>query len=161
MIHSKENPFSSQSFPSDNTELRLLYDFHSQECVQFFDIHNCLFMRLHFSIGCNDYLVGLHDFVEASISTSLKSFLLIMCTDAPESTANSRSSSLPVDASKHVLFRESEECYSFWLVKFSPTFGQLPRCVEGTLLLPLCLLLRQILKIWSVRAALMRFTWAN
>ena len=41
------------------------------------------------------------------------------------------------------------------------TFGQLPRCFAGTLLLPLCLLLRPILKFWSVGAALVRFTWAN
>ena len=30
-------------------------DFHSQEYIQFFDIHRCLFMRLHFSIGGYDY----------------------------------------------------------------------------------------------------------
>ena len=35
-------------------------------------------------------IVGLHDFVKVSISASLKSFLLIICIDAPESTTNSR-----------------------------------------------------------------------
>ena len=34
---------------------RVLEDFHSQEYIQLFDIHNCLFMRLHFSIGGYDY----------------------------------------------------------------------------------------------------------
>ena len=34
---------------------RVLEDFHSQEYVQFFDVHCGLFMRLHFSIGCDDY----------------------------------------------------------------------------------------------------------
>ena len=34
---------------------RVFEDFHSQECVQFFDIHCSLFMRLHFSIGSYDY----------------------------------------------------------------------------------------------------------
>ena len=34
---------------------RVFEDFHSQECIQFFDIHNCLFMRLHFSTGGYDY----------------------------------------------------------------------------------------------------------
>ena len=34
---------------------RVMEDFHSQENIQFFDIHNCLFMRLHFSIGGYDY----------------------------------------------------------------------------------------------------------
>ena len=34
---------------------RVIEDFHSQEYIQIFDIHNCLFMRLHFSIGGYDY----------------------------------------------------------------------------------------------------------
>ena len=34
---------------------RVFEDFHSQKYIQFFDIHNCLFMRLHFSIGGYDY----------------------------------------------------------------------------------------------------------
>ena len=34
---------------------RVLEDFHCQEYIQFLDIHNCLFMRLHFSIGGYDY----------------------------------------------------------------------------------------------------------
>ena len=34
---------------------RLLEDFHSQEYIQFFDVHCGLFMRLHFSIGGYDY----------------------------------------------------------------------------------------------------------
>ena len=33
---------------------RVLEDFHSQEHVQFFDFHNCLFLRLHFTIGGYD-----------------------------------------------------------------------------------------------------------
>ena len=41
------------------------------------------------------------------------------------------------------------------------TFGKLPRCFAGTLLLPLCFFLRPILKLWSVGATLMRFTWAK
>ena len=34
---------------------RILEDFHSQEYIQFFDVHCCFFMRLHFSIGGYDY----------------------------------------------------------------------------------------------------------
>ena len=52
-------------------------------------------------------IVRLHDFVKVSISTELKSFLL-MCIDAPESTTNSRSSSLNLDAGRH-LFSEGEK----------------------------------------------------
>ena len=33
---------------------RVIEDFHSQEKIQFFDVHCGLFMRLHFSIGCYD-----------------------------------------------------------------------------------------------------------
>ena len=52
--------------------------------------------------------VGLHGFVKVSISASFKSFLLIICIDAPESTTNSRSSGLRVDAGRH-LFSEGEK----------------------------------------------------
>ena len=34
---------------------RILEDYHSQEYIQFFDVHCGLFMPLHFSIGCYDY----------------------------------------------------------------------------------------------------------
>ena len=79
-----------------------LSDFHCQENIQLFDIHNCLIMRLHFSIGNSDYRVGLHDFVKVLISVFLKSFLLIMCIDALGSTTNSHSSGFNVDARKHL-----------------------------------------------------------
>ena len=106
-------------------------------------------------------IVGLHDFVKISISASLKSFLLIICIDAPESTTNSRSWSLRFDAGRH-LFSEGEKNVALSCsFKFKHTVGQLPRCFAGTLLLPLCLFLRPILKFWSVVATLMRFTWAN
>ena len=52
--------------------------------------------------------VGLHDFVKVSISVEFKSFLLIMCIDAPESTTNARSSGIRFDAGKH-LFCEGEK----------------------------------------------------
>ena len=59
---------------------RVIEDFESQEYAQFFNIHRCLFMRLHFSIG-GYTIVRLHAFVKVSISASLKSFLLIICID--------------------------------------------------------------------------------
>ena len=59
------------------------------------------------------------------------------------------------------IFRRWEECCFVFSWSFLHTFGQLPRCFAGTLLLPLCLLLRPILKFWSVGAAVMRFTRAN
>ena len=33
---------------------RVFGDLHCQEYIQLFDIHNCLFMRLYFSIGGDD-----------------------------------------------------------------------------------------------------------
>ena len=54
-------------------------------------------------------IVGLHDFVKVSISASLKSFLLIICIDAPESTTNSRSSGVRVDDVGRHLFSEGEK----------------------------------------------------
>ena len=87
---------------------RVFEDFHREEFIQFFDIHRCFFMRLHFSIGGYDNRRTARYFVKVSISVSLKSFLLIMCIDAAESTTNSRSSGLRVDAGRH-LFSESEK----------------------------------------------------
>ena len=75
-------------------------------------------MRLHFTTGCYDYR-RLHDFVKVSISASLKSFLLIMCIDAPESTTNSLSSGLRFDGAGRHLFSEGKEnTASFFSINF-------------------------------------------
>ena len=85
--------------------------------------------------------VGLHDFVKVSTSALLKSFLLIMCIDAPESTTNSLSSGFNVDAGRH-LFSGDEKNVALWCsFNLNTFFGWLPRCFAGTLLLPLCLFL--------------------
>ena len=67
----------------------------------------CLFMRLHFSIGVYDYrrIARFRQGIHFSITQVL---LLIMCIDAPESTTNSRSSGLRLDAGRH-LFSEGEK----------------------------------------------------
>ena len=77
------------------------------------NISNSLTYTIASSCVCTSPLavmtvVGLHDFVKVSMSASLKSFLLIMCIDAPESTTNSRSSGLRTDAGRH-LFSEGEK----------------------------------------------------
>ena len=81
---------------------RVFEDFHSQEYIQFFDIHNCLFMRLHFSIGGFDYrrTARFRPSIHFQHHSSL--FLLIMCIDAPESTTNSLSSGFNVHAGRHL-----------------------------------------------------------
>ena len=58
-------------------------------------------------------IVGLHDFVKTSISALLKSFLLIMCIDAPESTTIFLPSGFRVDAGRH-LFSEGEKNVALW-----------------------------------------------
>ena len=55
-------------------------------------------------------IVGLHDFVKVSISSEFKSFLLIMCIDAPESTTNSRSSGSRFESKQTPILRRWEEC---------------------------------------------------
>ena len=77
------------------------------------NIHNCLTHTILSScVGTSPLavttIVGLHDFVKVSISALLKSFLLIICIDAPESTTNSLSSGLRVDAGRH-LFSVSDK----------------------------------------------------
>ena len=54
-------------------------------------------------------IVGLHDFVKVSISAEIKSFLLIMSIDAPESTTNSLSSGLRFDGAGRHQFSEGEK----------------------------------------------------
>ena len=97
---------------------RVFEDFHSQEYIQFFDIHRCLFMRLHFSIGGYDYRRTTH-FVMVSISASFKSFLMVVCIDPPESATNSRSPSLRVDASKHLLSEGEKDVALFFSFNFN------------------------------------------
>ena len=65
-------------------------------------------MRLHFSIGGYDYRRRLLDFVKISLLGFLKTFLHIMCIDAPESTTESRSSSLRFDTGRNP-FPEGEK----------------------------------------------------
>ena len=54
-------------------------------------------------------IVGQHDFVKVSISAEFKSFLLIMCIVAPESTTNSLSSGQRFDGAGRHQFSEGEK----------------------------------------------------
>ena len=65
-------------------------------------------MRLHFSTGGYDYRRTARFRHRIHFRITLFFFLLIMCIDAPESTANSLSSGLRVDAGRH-LFSEDEK----------------------------------------------------
>ena len=95
---------------------RIVEDFHCQEYIQFFDINCGLFVRLHFTIGCYNRR-RTSRCRHGSNSAEFKSFLLIMCIDAPESTTNSLSSGLRVDGAGRHQFSEGEKnavlCFSF------------------------------------------------
>ena len=70
-------------------------------------------------------VVGLLDVVTGSNSAEFKSFLLLTCIDAPESTTNSLSSSLRFDGEGRHQFSEGEKnvvmCFSVILRYFWPT----------------------------------------
>ena len=132
----------------------------SSRKIQFFDISCGLFMPLHFTIGCyNRHWISRRR--QSFQFSGIKSFLLIMCIEAPESTTHSLSSGLRVDGAGKHLFLMVRRMLLFFLLLFLTHFGQFPRCFAGTLLLPLRLFLRPILKFWSVGITLVRSTWAN
>ena len=84
---------------------RVFEDFHSQEYIQFFDIHCSLFMRLHFSIGGYDYRRDCKISSRYAFQHHSSPFLQIICIDTPESTSTSRSPSLRVDGVGKPIFR--------------------------------------------------------
>ena len=111
----KNIPFSSKSFPSDKTAGVFSRTFIVK------NISNSLTYTITSSCVCTSPLavmtiVGLHDFVNVSISAEFKSFLLIMCIDALESTTNSRSSSFNDWCRQTPIFRRREECCSFMVI---------------------------------------------
>ena len=152
LIHSYEYPCTSQSFPSNKTAGVFFKDFQSQEYIQFFEINCGLSIRLHFSIGCYNR--------RRTSRWEFKSFLLIICIDAPESTTNSRSSGLTVDAGR-LLFPKVRRMLLCFSPLISTHFGPASTLLHGTSLLPFRLFLRPILKFWSTGVTLMRITWAN
>ena len=156
----KNTRFSSQSFPSDNTAGVLSEDLHSQEYIQLFDIHNCLFMRLHFSIGGYDYRRTTR--FRQSIHFSINQVLFADHVHW-RSGVDNKFSFLRFQrwCKQAPIFPKVRRMLLFDAPVILTHFGQLPRCSAGTLLLPLCLFLWTILKFRSVGATLMRFTWTN
>ena len=107
-------------------------------------------------------IVGLHDFVKLSISAEFKSFLLIMCIDAPGSRKNSLSSGLRMDdAGRPPVFPKMRKMMLFLAPWILAHFCSFHAASWTPLLLPLCLFLRLILKFESVGITLMRIIWTN
>ena len=142
--------------------LAYLRGLHCQEHIQLFDIHNCLFLRLHFTIGGYDYrgTTRLRQSIHFSFTQVLFADHVHRRTGVHNKLSFLRFQGLmaQVDTNFPKVRRMLFLCFS---LKFSDIFGQLPRCFTGTLLLPLCLFLRPILKFWTRGATLMRITWAN
>ena len=120
---------------------RVIEDFHSQEYIQLFDIHNCLFMRLHFSIGGYDYRRTTR--FRKSIHFSITQVLV---ADQCALTLRSRQQILfpqvPELMQAGTYFPKVRRMLLFDApLIFNTSFGQLPHCFAGTLLLPLCLFL--------------------
>ena len=143
------SPYSSQSFPSDNTA-GVLSKTSSQEYPILWSTQLPLHASALLSIGGFDsrrtarFRQRFH-FSRTQVLFVIKfPFLKFKswCRQAP-------------------FFRRWEECCSLTLFLIWYTFGQLLHCFTGTSLLPLCLFLRLILKFWSVGATLMRCTWAE
>ena len=106
-------------------------------------------------------IVGLHDFVKVSISGLLKSFLLIMCIDAPESTTNSLSSGFNVDAGKHLFSKVEKNVALSCSFKFNTLLASFHAASRAPCSCHSVSSWDRSSKFWSVGAALMRFTWAN
>ena len=90
---------------------RVIEDFHSQEYIQLFDIHNCLFMRLHFSIGGYDYRKTTR--FRQSIHFSITLVLFADPVHWRSGVDNKFSFFVRVDAP---IFRRWEECCSLVLL---------------------------------------------
>ena len=159
LIHSQEYPFSSQSFPSGNTAGVFPRTFIVKN-LQFFDVHCCLFMRLHFSIGDYDYrrTARYRESIHFSITQVFFADHMHWRTGVDNKFSVLRFKTWCRQAP---IFRRWKECSSFLLFEFEQFFGHLPRCFAGTLLLPFCLLLRSIFKFGNFGDTLMRSTWAN
>ena len=117
---------------------------------------------MYFTIGCYNRHRTSRRRPKSPFQQNSNPFCKIMCIDAPESTTNSRSSGLRVDAGRH-LFSEGEKNGALFF-----SFNFRTHCWPASTLLrghpcscPFRLFLRPILKFWSIGVTLMRITWAN
>ena len=146
LIHSQEYPFSSQSFPSDNTagvfsrtftvkniSKSLTYTIASSSCV-------CTSPLAVMTI------VGLHDFVKVSISTD-SSPLCWSCASTLRSPQQILfSSGVRFDAGRH-LFSEGEKNAALWCsFNFNTLLASFHATSRAPCSLPFRLFLRPILK---------------
>ena len=145
-----------KAFLAIKNSWRILEDFHCQER---YPVPWHKLWPLHAS-ALYHWLFGLFDVVKLSNSAEFKSFLLIMCIDASESTTNSLSSGLRVDGAGKHQFSEREKN----AVLFSPLilgyFWPTSTLLHGTIALTIPSLPEtdpQILEFCGY--TLMRITW--
>ena len=108
---------------------RVFEDFHSEEYIQFFDIHCVFFMRLHFSTGGNDYrrITRFRQSIHFSIT---QVFFTVKCIDAPESTTNFRFR-FKIWCRQAPIFPRWEECVTWTSASPPPTKGRLRSWPQG------------------------------
>ena len=116
---------------------RVLEDFHSQEYIQIFDVHNCLFMCVHFSIGGHDYrrTTRFRQGIHFSVIQVLLADHMHRRSRSPQQIL--RSSGLRIDAGRN-LFSESEKnvalCSPLIITHFWPASTLASRAPLATLL---------------------------
>ena len=84
-----------------------------------------------------------------------------MCIDVPEWRTNSRSSGSRFNANKHQFLESEKNVALSCSANFNILWASFHAASRAPCSLPLCLILRLILKFWDVGVALMRFSWAN
>ena len=107
LIHSKNTRFHRKGFRAIIL-LACFEDFHSQE------FSNSLTYTVASSCVSGGY--DYHRTTRIRQKHLSSPFLLIICIDAPESTTNSRSSGLRLDASKHLFSEGEKNCCSFFFL---------------------------------------------
>ena len=161
VIDSYEYPCSSQSFPSDKNAGV------SSKTFIVKNISNSLAWTVVSSYVCTSRLavmtvVGLLNVVKVSNSAEFKSFLLIMCIDASESTTNSLSSGFRVSGACRHQFSEGEKNAVFiFLLEFWWYFWPTSTLLHGHIALAIPSLPETDPQILGIGVTLMRITWAN
>ena len=151
---------SPQTLPNDKTNKRVSGQLHTHAEMKIVNVCSCFLVRWHFSTEIT--IVGFLDLRRNSSSLELKSFLPSMCTDAPESTSNARSSGFFGRGCGHYrgFAKRIERIFSSF---FEPidTFLQVPCFSAGASLLTLGFVLRSFLECWTPRNSILKFTFLH
>ena len=110
---------------------RVIEDLHCQEYIQFFDIHNCLFLCLHFTVGGYDYrrtYTTSYDWINGQKPHLIKNGIRIICNTenfVPIVVPGLSSSSGSSSTSRTPMKQESHPSSSSSSSPSSPAVGDL------------------------------------